>query len=276
MASRSTSSSHRHTSASHQQTQQARQRPASSASATTSTANKHNLFSQSHTRRPPSSVSTHHTTQDRAASRTHAPRVHEPRRARPTYDGPDEEDEDPTAGLEEDEESDDDILISRPSDGAAAGFTGDVFQDPDVSPRKEVDWDDPNHPRYFDFGPQPEAANNNATANAQAHASALELLAAYQAGHQGFGQYATVGGKVDQAAFAAAPNLETEDAGFDVVESDESARLIAMYRARERDREQVDQEELKRVLWESLRRKVKSLDDDRWMYEVEDTTGVES
>lgn len=55
-----------------------------------------------------------------------------------------------------------------------------------------------------------------------------------------------------------------------------SEKLIEMYRRRERDREKVDQEELKRALWESLREKVKSLEEDRWMFEVEGEGTVEA
>lgn len=55
--------------------------------------------------------------------------------------------------------------------------------------------------------------------------------------------------------------------------NDGTAALIAMYRRRERDREQFDQEEVKSALWESLRRKVKGLEEDRWMFEVDKEVG---
>ena len=135
-------------------------------------------------------------------------------------------------------DTDSDIIISRPQPSNA-------IPDQHVGSASLV-----AHPAII--------ASPDADSNAQAMADAM-LIQHTQARHEGVPQ-----------GIADLPTTGLEG------QEDGTARLVEMYRRRERDRDQVDQEELKTALWESLTRKVKSLDEDRWMYEVEDELGVDA
>lgn len=150
--------------------------------------------------------------------------------------------DDTAEGDGERDEEEDDIILSRPGVLVPDGLNGTNGTAP---------------VRYHTYNPSSDL-------NAQAMAEVMAAMC-----EDG-------GGELQEAERT---GTNAEEAGLDDRaangETTQNEKLIEMYRRRERDREQVDQEELKRALWESLRERVRGLEGDRWMFEVEGEVGVE-